>query len=134
MQWSKLKTRVKALLEPKLAKRIDFHVTSYRKSHDECEKAWITVDGTTVFSASWYERQWGRNESRPQDFGDSLRTYLDLPVEDALKHGDALIRALAMVDRRVGKRRLDELNSPPDNDPLVHLFYKLRTGKSPAES
>jgi hypothetical protein len=87
-----------------------------------------------VFSASWYEHQWGRNESRPQDFGDSLRTYLDLPVEDALKHSDALIRALAMVDRRVGKRRIEELKDRTDSDPLVDTFYKLRTGKSPAQT
>jgi hypothetical protein len=39
MQWSKLKTRAKSFIVPPLRKRIDFHVSSYRQSHDEAEKA-----------------------------------------------------------------------------------------------
>jgi hypothetical protein len=58
MQWSKLKTRAKSFVIPSLRKRIDFHVTSYRWSHDEAEKAWVTVDGAQVFTASWYRHQY----------------------------------------------------------------------------
>jgi hypothetical protein len=52
MQWSKLKTRAKSFIVPSLRKRVDFHVTSYRWSHDEAEKAWVTLDGKRVFTAS----------------------------------------------------------------------------------
>jgi hypothetical protein len=31
-----------------------FQVTSYHRSHDEAEKAWITVDGQRIQTASWY--------------------------------------------------------------------------------
>ena len=58
MQWSALKTRVKSLISPDLRKRVDFHVTSYRRSHDEAEKAWLTIDGEIAFVASWYRHQW----------------------------------------------------------------------------
>jgi hypothetical protein len=126
MQWSKLKTRVLLLLDPALRKRIDFHVTSYRKSHDETEKAWITVDGEIVFTASWYQHQWGTADSKPQDFGDVLRQYPDMPIQKAIHDSDPLIRALAIVDRRLGARQLVLLKPRQDEHPLLALFYKLR--------
>src|SRR5215468_2515138 len=128
MQWSKLKTRAKSFIVSSLRKRIDFHVTSYRESHDEAEKAWLTLDGKPVFTASWYRHQlagakrtktgrlardgrgrpyrdpavpdWTEPEEleqhRPQQFGDALRAYLDIPVADALTSEDPFIRAMAM--------------------------------------
>jgi len=43
MQWSKLKTRAKSFIIPSLRKRIDFHVTSYRWSHDEAENRYVAT-------------------------------------------------------------------------------------------
>jgi hypothetical protein len=57
MQWSKLKSRVRSFIVPELRDRIDFHVTSYRRSHDEAEKLWVTLDGKQIFVASWYHHQ-----------------------------------------------------------------------------
>jgi len=159
MQWSKLKTRAKSFIVPSLRKRIDFHVTSYRWSTDEGEKAWVTVDGEQVFTASWYRHHYagakrtktgtlardGRGkpfrdpavptwvteaeeleQHRPQQFGDALRTYLNIQVVDALKSRDPFIRAMAMIDSRVGAERLLK-NKPKSNDhSLVRLFYALR--------
>ena len=130
MQWSKLKTRVQSLLEPELRKRIDFHATSYRKSHDEAERAWITVDGETVFTASWYQHQWGTAEARPQDFGDALRRYPDMAIAEAIRDPEPVIRALAMIDRRLGTRQLIQHKPKSGEHPLVKLFYKLRVEKA----
>lgn len=58
MPWSKLRAKIREFICPELRDRIDFHVTSYRHSHDEAEKAWITVDGERVQTASWYRQQW----------------------------------------------------------------------------
>src|SRR5258708_3753600 len=58
MQWSKLKSRVKARICPEMRRRVDFHVTSYRHSHDEAEKVWITLDGSRIATFSWYQKQW----------------------------------------------------------------------------
>lgn len=127
MQWSKLKSRVKRLIEPTLARRIDFHVTSYRESHDECERGWITLDGNMVFETSWYQHQWGRNEHRPQDLGAALRAYPELPIDEALNHSDPFIRAFAMIDRRLGRRCMADIPSDSRKHPLVALFYDLRT-------
>lgn len=159
MQWSKLKTRAKSFIVPSLRERIDFHVTSYRQSHDEAEKAWVTVDGKQVFTAIWYRHQYagakrkktgtlardGRGKTyrdlelservtepeqleqhRPQQFGDALRVYLDIPVADALNSKDPFIRAMAMIDNRVGRESLRKHKPKSDDHSLVRLFYDLR--------
>jgi hypothetical protein len=159
MQWSKLKTRAKSFIVPSLRKRVDFHVTSYRQSHDEAEKAWVTVDGKRVFTASWYQHQFGgakRNKNgtlaragkgrlvsdpemqewiiepeqlelhRPQQFGEALRLYLDMSVADALKSEDPFVRAMAMIDRRVGSVRLHKHKPNARDHSLIRLFYELR--------
>lgn len=99
--------------------------------NDEAEKAWVTVDGKRVFTASWYRHQWANEpeqmeQHRPQQFGDALRAYLDIPVADALNSKDPFIRALAMIDNRVGRERLRKHKPKSDEHSLVRLFYDLR--------
>ena len=140
MQWSKLKTRVRALICPELRKRIDFHTTSYRHSHDEAEKCWITVDGKRVLTLSWYayhlkHRDTGeqsremRGVHLPQQLGDAMRMYLDIPVKIALQSKDPFVRSLAIVDRRVGVRTLQAINVDERDHPVVKAFYRLRVSK-----
>ena len=98
-------------------------MTSYRGSHDDAEKVWITIDRVRVSTYSWYQKQWkpfhrdekGRLTGKslpkkdpaylewqkmhlPQDFGAAMRLYLDLPVQDALASTNPLIRAFALID------------------------------------
>src|SRR6202011_2415881 len=156
MQWSALKTRVKSFIAPDVRKRLDFHVTSYRRSHDEAEKAWLTIDGKIVFVASWYRHQWagalhtskgtmardGRNRlihdpalpyvdepeelelHRPQQFGDALRKYLELKLEDAISDPDPFIRGLSLIDRRMGLGRFARLKPKPSEHTFVKTMYQ----------
>jgi hypothetical protein len=147
MQWSKLKSRVKDSICPELKDVIDFHLTSYRESHDGADKIWITIDGKRVFSCKHYPHE--RAEMRayserglrgegiktflrereihsPNDFGDAMRAYLGLPVHDALLSTDPLIKAFAIVDRRLGKRSLEKLEISDSDHSLVKAFYRLR--------
>jgi hypothetical protein len=150
MPWSKLRSTIRGLICPELRQRIDFHVTSYRHSHDEAEKAWITIDGKRILTSSWYQHQWygwpkdakGRldreaqfpkhiNKEKhevhlPQEFGDALRAYVDLPIGAALKSANPFIRALSIVDRRTGKRKLQAMKITDDDHSLVKAFYALR--------
>ena len=148
MQWSKLKSRVKSFICPELKDRIDFHLTSYRESHDGADKVWITVDGQRVLSCKHYPREWAEAEAYygglrgeqvtdllkareihgPGDFGNAMRAYLSLPVGEALKSSDPLVRAFALVDRRVGKRTLEKLEISDVEHTLVKAFYELRRG------
>jgi hypothetical protein len=137
---------MKALIAPELRDRIDFHLTSYRESHDGADKVWITIDGQRVFSCKHYQREWAedalyqrglqadkvhsvlrRTEIQgPGDFGDAARAYLDMSVAEALKSSDPIVRAFAIVDRRVGKRTLAKLDLSDCDHALVNALYGLR--------
>ena len=146
MQWSKLRSRVKDLICPELRDRIDFHVTSYRGSHDGADKVWIKIDRERVFACKHYPYEWAEQQAYydglegdklketliqheihgPNDFGNAMRAYLDMPVDDALVSVDPLIRAFSIVDRRLGKRTLEKLQISDSEHTLVKAFYELR--------
>lgn len=56
----------------------------------------------------------------------SLKDYLSLPVADALVSDNPVFQALAIIDSRVGKRRLAKLDIPEYAHPLVSQMYGLR--------
>ena len=146
MQWSKLKTRIKSFICPELKRRIDFFVTSYRESHDGADKVWITVDREKLFECKHYPFEWAEAEAyhsglrkeqvkvhladkevhSPGNFGNAMRVYLELPIEEALKSSDPLVKAFAIVDRRLGKRTLAKLEMSESEHSLVRAFYELR--------
>lgn len=146
MQWSKLKSRILDLISPELRSRVDFHVTSYRKSHDGADKVWIVVDGIKIFSCNHYHSERARAEAfysgltgeqiksyleeceihTPGDFGQAMRLYLDMPIADALLSSSPLIRAFAIIDRRLGQRTLEKLEISDSEHSLVKAFYELR--------
>ncbi|MCG3089577.1 hypothetical protein [Sporosarcina cyprini] len=55
-----------------------------------------------------------------------LFDYVQMPVEKALVHDHPFIRAVAVLDRRVGKRTLEQLDIKNEAD-VVKLFYSIRT-------
>ena len=146
MQWSKLKARVKERICPELRDRVDFHLTSYRRSHDDADKVWITIDGETIFRVKHYAYERARAEAvqcglsgpeikpalreievfNPADFGNAMRSYLDLPIGDALASTNPLIKAFAIIDRRVGKRTLLKLELNASDSALILAFFSLR--------
>lgn len=120
-------------------------MTSYRESHDGADKVWITVDGVTVFSCKHYNHeraliaaylsglQGDELESAlraveihsPRDFGDAIRSYLDMPVADALKSPDPIVQAFAIIDRRIRKRTLVKMKLSDCPHPLVKTFLRI---------
>jgi hypothetical protein len=52
--------------------------------------------------------------------------YSSLSIEGAMNSENIMIRAYAMLDRRLGKRRLKELQLMEDTHPLIADFYKIR--------
>lgn len=147
MQWSKLKSRVRDFICSELKGRIDFHLTSYRKSHDGADKIWITIDGERIFSFKHYPFEFGERElvwfkgksleeasdllsekkiHKPEDFGDAMRIYLDTPIEKALQSANPFIKAFAIVDRRIGKRTVKKMRISDSDHTLVKTFFDLR--------
>lgn len=56
----------------------------------------------------------------------ALEQYTSLSVENALCSSDALIRAWAMFDRRLGKRRLRAVRFDENASEFERLWYRLR--------
>lgn len=84
--------------------------------------------GTQWYASRSYEQVLHRQDVvlSQYEYHRLLWDSLSLSVEDSLASRDYLIRAFAMLDRRVGKRRLRTLQLGDDEHPLVRQFYDLR--------
>lgn len=57
----------------------------------------------------------------------SIEEYLNLSIADAVQSPNAIIRMLAVMDRRVGKRKLEKMWILRENEPLwIRQFLELR--------
>jgi hypothetical protein len=57
---------------------------------------------------------------------DGLTAYLDLKIDQALISPEPLHRALAMIDRRLGRRRFEALKLSANEHPWVRQLHELR--------
>jgi hypothetical protein len=57
---------------------------------------------------------------------DALTGYLDLPLAAALTSSDPVQRGLALIDRRLGRRRFEALQISAEEPPVVVRLYQLR--------
>ncbi|MFC7685293.1 hypothetical protein [Ureibacillus sp. GCM10028918] len=57
---------------------------------------------------------------------DSLVQYSNLSIEDALNSEDIIVQSLALIDKRLGKRRLENFKSHSDTHPLLLTFFHIR--------
>jgi len=148
MIWTRLKKTSEALLADSLQGRIEYHLARYGRGISYfMRRAWITFDKEEIAIFSTIKRvresyelagEW--NSKDPQviahldkegiftrdDFVNGLEEYIQLQVEDVVKSPKPIIRAIAMFDRRLGKRRLSSLLLPKDEHQLVKSFYMLR--------
>ena len=154
MQWSKIRTRLRACVCTELRKRVDFHLTNYREYGSNGHEVWITVDGEKVFSASYCDYMISENVlqrdkglrtlaegkegkiahdvlTRAEIHDASItvytfREYLDSDPQDALVSTDPVLKSLAIIDRRIGQRTLARLRVGKREHSLVRKFYTLR--------
>jgi hypothetical protein len=64
------------------------------------------------------------------DFYNAANRFLSMPIDQCLSSKEILLNIFALVDRRVGKRRI--INMKEDvrlKHPIVQYFYELRTNK-----
>ena len=142
--WSDLRKRQLTLLAPSLQGRVDYYLTRYHEVHNAYGRACILVDGQEAVCFSWvemYEQEmynydrahlprWENDATfSDYDFLHALIAYRSLSVADALNSSDFIIRVLAILDHRVGKRTLQRLVQEDDWNgypPWVRRFYMLR--------
>jgi hypothetical protein len=151
MQWSQLRKQLKYRIAPGVASKVDFNQTRYRHSHDQEGEFWITLGKERIFSvgsmsylstlwqvtaahqengatpAEAYNHAWPEMDAKGfmllETINKDLFLSLSQPVEQMLEHGNPVIRALAILDTRFGKRRLAAFDAAGEHPLVQRLFY-----------
>lgn len=147
MQWSQLKKRIESNFAPSLAGRLELRLTVYRTLTEGDGRAWVTLDGDQIYSmedmpsrekmrarsALWESAGLAAQETpatgsffSSRDFLGALHDYLRTDFDALLNSQWPLYRALAMADRRLGKRRFEKLSPDFVAHPFVHIMYETR--------
>ena len=144
MRWSKLRSLVTEGFADSIRSRVDIQSTRY--GNCSCGHAWITLDGEVIANfctrahsiaqgmeatsakvATTPRHQFAKfGELSRQDAYEACWDFVhNLPIAAALTDVDPLVQTLAVLDRRVGKRRLAQLNSSHYH-PLAAVLLGVR--------
>lgn len=150
VRWSKLKQRIEENFADGLGERISIHSAAYGAC--SCGHAWLTLDGAVIANfctRAHYNRfvcgdrtkdrgltseQRRRYQEQSVEYGELSRQDVykacwafihELSFDDALQSDDPLIQSLAVLDRRLGKRRLEQVNKTPLH-PLARRLLDAR--------
>lgn len=152
--WSGLKKQLEQFLCDEFQGRITYFLARYHKVHNAYGRAAIRLDGNELVCFSWIEMyqqdadlnlQWqesGEYEKKALkekwdrekiyhdlDFLDAASQFAGMPIAQALESENYIIKIFAVLDGRVGKRKLAEIarlreyEAYPD---WVRQFYELR--------
>lgn len=153
--WSNIRYKLeKEYLALSLRGRIQYFVTRYKFSHDQEGRAAILLDGKEVLRGNYYNKffksdlfprdekysQRIRNEYSYMDevaldlgcfdqrcFYSSFEEFDNQSIDENLKSDNLLVRILAILDRRIGKRRLLKIREEIENEPeIIQFFYNVR--------
>jgi hypothetical protein len=148
MVWTKLKKTAEALLAEPLKGRIEYHLANYGRGVSYfMSRGWITLDGREIANFSTIKRvresykmtdEWYSTDPQTLEVLDkngiftrdymvnALKNIIGSPIEEALQSTNPIIKAFAMLDRRLGKRRLKVLSFGENEHDLVKRFYQIR--------
>lgn len=153
IKWSKQKKRIENNFCDNLKKRLSINLTHYRAEHEPESRFWITLDGEEIFSVSkmqwlneWIKIRKDYKECEGaenqcdyaknvmnvngdyyiDDIQNSLEQYPNLSIEEVLHSNNFIIKALAIIDTRLGKRRLISMTFIENEHSLVKKLYKIR--------
>lgn len=149
--WSKMRYKLEnEYLANSLRGHIQYFVTSYNKCPDHYGRAAILLDGQEILNGS-YLRPWSNvgllpNELRTryhgqimdndavkygefcqQCFYNAFNEFDNQSIEKSLESENMLIRIFAVLDRRVGKRKLEKIKLTIEDEPeIFQKFYSIR--------
>ena len=86
-------------------------------------------DGSWDWESLLLKKKWGQEGRLSEnDFLDAASSYRSMPIQEALTSDNAIIRMLAIMDRRTGKRRLAGLmkGAYATEPEWLKQFYRLR--------
>lgn len=160
--WSGINKWLRECLCEELEDSVTYFLTRYHKVHNSYGRAAILLDGKELVCFSWIEMirkecavnevwQQDRSQSnlglydtmKPQwdanctycdcDFLNSVLEFRNLSIQDALNSDDYIIKILAILDKRIGKRTLHRITQTGEYKMYpewVRQFYELRIKES----
>lgn len=153
--WSGIRKRMESeYLAESLRGHISYFATSYSKSPDHEGRAAIRYDGKEVIKGGYYQN-WTKSESFPKDekyerrmreefayiddtaiklgvfdqtcFYKAFKEFDNQSIEKSLYSENMLVRIFAVLDRRVGKRKLISMKESTENEPdSIKEFFAIR--------
>lgn len=155
--WSGTRKKLETdYLCPALRGRVRYFATTYRESHDREGRAAILVDGEEILKSNYftysrvlwerardYRDEQGLNWREAylkadktvlddglfdqRDFYMACQKFDNQSIEASLSSENPIVRIFALLDRRLGKRRLTALEETMGNElDWVRPFYLLR--------
>ena len=151
--WSGIRKKLEEeYLAQSLRGRVRYFCTTYKKSHDREGRAAILVDGKEVLQGNYYNfylkshprlyeaPYWpwqqflvvdaltvGLGMFDQHTFYNAFREFDNQSIEESLQSGNLLVRIFAVLDRRVGKRRLEAMwETLNREESVLRDFYCLR--------
>lgn len=140
--WSAIRDKLEnEYLAESLRGHIRYFATTYRESHDQEGRAAIYYDGQEVIAGGYYHRdfciEWypkietdeviRKGAFDQASFYAAFHDFDNQSIEESLKSSNLLIRIFALLDRRVGKRRLLAIKEQMPQEPeTVQTFYRIR--------
>ncbi|MBK8550531.1 MAG: hypothetical protein IPL53_05490 [Ignavibacteria bacterium] len=149
MKWSKLKKTIEDKFSGSIKGRVYLFATRYTTGSYYMVRGWITIDGEEIanFSTPDNNNKFGWNtpdideripaEDRKEglavekgefsrwDFMNACWEYINLSIDDAIKSDNPIIKSFAVLDKRLGKRRL-RLIEKSSLHPLTLRLLELR--------
>lgn len=153
--WSGIRNKLEnEYLAESLHGRIQYYCISYSRSPDHEGRASIRLDGEELVSGCYWN-QWSKAHLFPHDEKYESRMKLEFPyidetalklgvfdqrcfynafeefdnqsIEKSLASDNLIVRIFAVLDRRVGKRRLIAMKETiKEEDEIFNLFYSVR--------
>lgn len=151
ISWSGMRKKLETeYLAEALQGRVRYFVTRYSKSHDQEGRAAILVDGKEVLQGNYYFFT-SKKHLLPKDvskysignehevnlgmfdqsvFFDSFMEFDNQAIEKSLESDNLLVRIFAVLDRRVGKRRLTAMKENIQEQPEVFQYFFVLRAKA----
>lgn len=154
-RWSSIRNKLETdYLAPSLRGHIQYYATSYSKSPDHEGRAAIRYDGKEIIKGCFWN-QWMMADQFPKDekwekrmtselafmddvalklgvfdqrcFYGAFHEFDNQSIEQSLNSEDLIVRIFAVLDRRVGKRRLLLLQETIQDEPeTFQEFFAIR--------
>ena len=151
--WSAIRKKLEEdYLCPALRGRIQYFITKYRESHDQEGRVAVLLDGEEILQSSdiafylrYYELCPSVGADAPEAFQSAyegaindgcfdrrhffhaFHLFDNQSVEESMNSDNPLVRVLALLDRRLGKRRLLAIAEKMEQElPWVRAFYVIR--------